>query len=204
MSTEPVPSFVTVSFPVLPDERLNRVTEEARTRGHSAGYAAGLRAAAIEARELQDRRNAEHAEMLRQGQAELTEAVRALKAAVQALSARTAPVLQDAQDTLAVAALELAEAIVGRELSAEENSARSALARALADVDTVAVQRVRMNPSDLALLEPATRETAAVPFVGDASLGRGDAITEFDDGILDARIGTALARAKAALLGGAA
>ncbi len=204
MSTKAAPSFATVTFPVLPDERLNRVTEEARTRGHSAGYAAGLRASALEARELQDRREAEHADMLRQGQAELAGAVRALNAAIQAFGARTAPVLEDAQDSLAVAALELAEAIVGRELSAGENSARSALARALADVDTAAVQRVRMNPSDLALLDPATREAAAVPFVADASLGRGDAITEFDDGVVDARIGTALARAKAALLGGTA
>jgi len=61
------------------------------------------------------------------------------------------------------------------------------------------VQVVRLNPSDLAALDPSTIEAAGVALAADPSLARGDAVTEFSNGFLDARISTALARARAAI-----
>ena len=108
--------------------------------------------------------------------------------------------LSEAQDAIAATAIELAEAIIGRELSDEQTAAASALHRALTDVDPAIVHLVRLNPDDLAALDEQTIAATGVTFAADASLGRGDAITEFADGYLDARISSALERARSAIL----
>lgn len=201
------PGFSTLSFPALRD--VNRdVTgdhgdDRSRARGHAAGYAAGLRAAAQEVAARAARLEAEHAAAVSHGQARVDHAVAVLGAAAAALDERTVPVLRDAENTLVTTALDLAEAIIGHELDDAENSARFALGRALDHSTAAQPHSVRMNPDDLAVLDPATRAQAGVDFAADPTLARGDAITEFPDGFLDARIGTALARAKAVLLGGA-
>ena len=58
-----------------------------------------------------------------------------------------------------------------------------------------------MNPQDLALLELDTVPGTGIALVADPTLARGDALTAFDEGFLDARIATALERACAALRG---
>jgi flagellar assembly protein FliH len=197
------PAFSAVRFPSLRDVNRPGVDEQSRAHGHAAGYTAGLRAAAddVDARIL--RLEAEHAALVRHGQEKVDHALALLAAAAAALHERTVPVLREAEDTLVATAVDLAEAILGHELSDTENSARSALGRAQGHGAADQPHSIRMNPHDLALIDAATRARAAVEFTADASLARGDAITEFPDGFLDARIGTALARAKAALRGGA-
>jgi len=182
------------------DEAQERAFEQAKVRGHAAGYTAGMREGAEMMRERQLALEQDHAAMMADGRARVQQAVAALAAATRALEERAAPVLAAAQNTLAAAAMELAEAILGHELSDGDASARSALTRALAGVDASRVHTVRMNPADLTMLAPETRSHAGVNFSPDSSLAQGDAVTEFADGFLDARIGTALDRAKAALL----
>lgn len=64
------------------------------------------------------------------------------------------------------------------------------------------VAAVRLHPADVAVLKAVgMSEAAGVDLVPDASLARGDAMAQYPDGWLDARIGTALARARAVLLG---
>ncbi|MDQ1589308.1 MAG: flagellar assembly protein FliH [Microbacteriaceae bacterium] len=199
MSTET--GFSRVAFPVLRDGIGSRLAAEARVIGHSAGYSDGLRAAV---RELDERRSmleAEYAELLQNERVKLDRRVAALDAAAAALAQRTVPLLVDAQDALAGAAIDLAEAILGLELATGENSLRSALARALGDVDAELVHTVRLNPDDLAEMDDDVRERTGVRFAPDPTLERGDAVTQFPGGYLDARIGTALERAKAALMG---
>jgi flagellar assembly protein FliH len=58
-----------------------------------------------------------------------------------------------------------------------------------------------MHPADLSVLNEAEKAAAGVVFVEDPSVNRGDAFTEFDTGYLDARIASALERARRALLG---
>ena len=118
--------------------------------------------------------------------------------------------LDDLADLVVDAALELAETIVGRELSAvvAPERARLALRRALAPLAPVAPVRVRLNPDDLAALDDGRGNlpTAApdghlVELVADAGLRSGDAIAEQDGATVDARVATALARAQAVARG---
>jgi len=199
MSTE-VP-FAAMAFPILRDGARGAASADARARGHSAGYLAGRDAAAALARQSEARREADHAARLGEERERLALAVEALTAAARAFRERTIPVLGDAHGMIAAAAVDIAEAVIGRELSHGPDSARSALDRALAGVDHDLVRVVRLNPADLGVLGAQTIANTGVEFVADPALARGDAVTEFADGHLDARIGTALARVRSELLG---
>ncbi|GAB3136714.1 FliH/SctL family protein [Marisediminicola antarctica] len=173
-------------------------------RGHSAGYLAGLRAARTEADTREAVRVAEHAAAMREQQAHLDLALAALGAAAQDLRTRTAPVLADANVMLATAAVDIAEAILTRELDDGERSARSAITRAFDGIDPVLVQAVQLHPADLASLPAVDIDAlraAGVELVADPMLARGDALSLLADGQLDARISTALARVRSELLG---
>jgi flagellar assembly protein FliH len=107
-----------------------RLEEHWRARGHAAGYAEGLRSAALEIEERVSRLDADHAARARSATEEVDGALAVLESAAQALDARTVPVLRDAEDTLLSAAIDLAEAIIGHALSDEAAAVRSALGRA--------------------------------------------------------------------------
>jgi flagellar assembly protein FliH len=194
-------SFSPASFPALRDAAQLRAETDAQNRGQSIGYAIGLRTAALELAEQRATLDAEYQAMMRDGQARIDEAVALLAVAAQSLNDRAIPLQEEAQDTLVSSALELAEAVLEYELSDGHNSARSALARVLSHVDPATVVTVRMNPSDLVLLDRASLDGAKVELTPDPLLQRGDAIADFAEGYLDARIGSALDRARAALLG---
>ncbi|WP_166878199.1 FliH/SctL family protein [Salinibacterium sp. ZJ450] len=199
MSTDT--AFSPVVYPVLRGSNEQKLQAQAHTAGHAAGYTEGLRAAAADTAVVRARLEQESVASIRRAEEQNARALAVLAMAARALDDRTVPVVIDAQNTLAAAAIELAEAILGYELAHGENTARAALDRALGTVDPDTVRSVRMNPDDLAELDAATRAKGAVSLVADPTLGRGDAITEFPDGYLDARIGTALDRARDALLG---
>jgi flagellar assembly protein FliH len=199
MSTDT--AFTVLTFPSLRGDERDDSAVRARASGHAAGYAAGLRAADLELKGRLAELDAEREAMARHVQARLDRSVELLAAAARALAARTTPVLAEAQDAVAASAIALAEAIVGVELSDIETSARSAMTRALAEVDLSLVQSVRMNPLDLEVLDPSAVAATGVVFTADSTITRGDAITEFPVGFLDARIETATARARAAILG---
>ena len=176
------------------DERV-RLEERWRARGHAAGYTEGLRAAAIVAADRATAQAAEHEALMRTARAELGQALAVLQNAARALDERTVPVLRDAEDTLLGVAIDLAEAIIGHAVADEAAAVRFALGRSR-DGTAAEPHTVRLHPHDLALLEAPP---AGVTLVADASLARGDAVSEFPDGYLDARIGSALERARAAL-----
>jgi flagellar assembly protein FliH len=142
----------------------------------------------------------QHAAALRAANDRTAAAVAVLQAAAQSLNDRTLPVLAESHGALAAAAIELAEAILGYELGNEERAAHAAVNRALDVTHLDDVRTVRLHPADLALLDDHVRRNAGVTFTADSSLSRGDAITEFPSGYLDARLSTALDRAKVALL----
>ena len=131
--------------------------------------------------------------------ATMAAAIAVLTAATRALNAVALPVVADSEDVLVSSALELAEAVIGHELRDAEGSARAALARVTAQPISSVVPLVRMNPDDLALLADEVLAHQDFTFMPDPQLPRGDAVAELPDGFLDARIGTALQRAKLAL-----
>jgi flagellar assembly protein FliH len=193
-------NFLAVNFPRLGDASSRLMEEQARARGHAAGYTDGLRAGKAEIEERLARVEAERETAAAEARAQLDRAVSVLTAAATALHVRTLPLLDEVHGALAAAATDLAGAVLGYELADGPRSARAALHRALDGIEAHQVRTVRLHPDDLALLDDDTRTRAGVEFTADASLERGDAVTEFPDGYLDARIGTALDRAKVALL----
>ncbi|TQL46613.1 flagellar assembly protein FliH [Homoserinimonas aerilata] len=201
MSTESV--FSTIGFPELHGSggAGQDVVAQARTRGHAAGYTAGLRVAEEELRRRAAAQEEEHRALLARTQADADVLLALLKTATRRLGERVAPVVEEAQQTMASAAIDLAEAVVGFELADGEASARSVVARALSTVDPSLVLAVRMHPETIALLADIELDDALV-LRADQSLTPGDVIVDFADGYLDGRISTALERAKAALLEG--
>ena len=201
MSTEA--ELQRVVFPDIQPAARSRKEDRGYTQGHASGYAAGIQAAAAELRRLREQFHAEHRAMLDAGRLAVAQAVRVLEAAATASQQRRGAVLEEAQDVLAASAMELAEALLGYELNDGGNTSRAALARALATVsDVQTVTTVRLHPADLAALDAVdVGSVAGVELKADAGLNPGDAIAEYPQGWLDARLSTAVDRAKAALLG---
>ncbi|MEO7123789.1 MAG: FliH/SctL family protein [Lacisediminihabitans sp.] len=193
--------FAALTFPSLRHPNQDAMDAQTRVQGHAAGYASGLRAAAKEAEARVVELNAETAAILSERNAQLDAALAALEAAARELHARAIPTIEEVQDVLVSSALELAEAILGYELKDAPVSARAALARVIGHADPRTLLTVRMNPGDIAELDAAGRAVSSVEIVADNTIARGDAVGDFTDGYLDARIHTALARARAALLG---
>ncbi|MDR6986199.1 flagellar assembly protein FliH [Paenarthrobacter nitroguajacolicus] len=200
MSTE---HFTRVTFPMVGATERSTGADRGFVQGHAAGYAAGMRAAAAEQRRLQEQLKADHEDMLDAGRSAVAHAVLLLQAAAAAAQHRQEVTLEQVQDVLSASAIELAEAILGYELTRGENTARAALNRALAPLGGVnTVTSVRLHPGDLAALAASgVVDVPGVELKPDPTLRPGDAIGEYPHGWIDARIGTALERAKQALLG---
>ncbi|QSZ47884.1 FliH/SctL family protein [Arthrobacter sp. D5-1] len=201
MSTE---HFTRVTFPAIGGPERSTETDRGFVQGHAAGYAAGIHAAAAEQRQLQERLRTEHEDMLDAGRSAAAHAVQLLQAAAAAAQQRQEVAVDDVQDVLAASAVELAEAILGYELAKGENTAWAALDRALGAQGTGVgrVTAVRLHPGDVAALATSgVVDVAGVELKPDPTLNPGDAVGEYPDGWIDARIGSALERAKQALLG---
>lgn len=201
MSSDPA-AFEPAHFGALePSPAARREQGTSQAHGYATGYAQGIRAAEAVARTQREDLALAAARADAARAAEHAEAVRALGAAANALHARTVPVLEAASTVLVESALLLAEKIVGAELSNDRFGAKAALDRAMGGIDEATVRQIRMNPQDIALLDLGTVPGTGIALVADATLARGDALTAFDEGFLDARISTALERACEALRG---
>lgn len=191
--------FARIPIPVLAETKESHAAAlTARARGYAAGYADGLRVATAEQadwiRAAEVQREAESIAAARR----VAETVSLLQRAARAVSESTIPLVDEVELALVSAAFELAEAVVGHALSDELAAAKAAIARVLGDESAGQVAVVRLNPADLDALGDDVAD-ASVRFVPDAALERGDAIGELPDGWLDARIRTALDRAREAL-----
>jgi flagellar assembly protein FliH len=194
-------AFSRVAFPNLGRDGHEVLDEQARTRGHAAGYAEGLRMAATRMNDQALRLDAEHAATVLHAEAKADRIVELLAAAVRALDERALPLIRDVEHAIVASAVDLAGAVIGAELGDRESAARLALRRALDHEHAPEAHTVRMHPDDLALIGADIAARTGVSFTADPQLARGDAMTEFAEGFLDARIDTALRRAIAALDG---
>lgn len=193
MSTD---GLVPITFPRLGPASGQAVDDIAFARGHAAGYASGL---ALAHAELDERRVAAEAEFAAsrvRADAAVQQRLRVLDSAVHALDARVAPVLAEARGRILDTAFSIAEMIVGHALEDQAASARAAIARALQGTEGDEVRAVHLHPADIALLTQEERVRPDVVLVADASLDRGDAVTQLTDGTIDARLSTALDRVR--------
>ena len=155
--------------------------------GYQAGFAAGLGAGRNAAA-------AEAAEVLATADA----LCRSLAGAADELRRRQALELEGLEDTLARAALDLATAVVGRELQLSASPGADALARALALVPAGCIAIARLHPDDVASLGAVSDP---VTVIADPAVERGGCLLEVGDSRIDAQLGSALDRVRAALLG---
>ncbi|MBX3099298.1 MAG: hypothetical protein KF761_06920 [Salinibacterium sp.] len=198
MPTEP--AFAPLSFPAIPGQGGG---ERDSIRGHAAGYAAGRKQADAEIAELRDSLTREAAEAAERARDQIGSALEALARAAEDYRARQVPVLQSIDASIASAAMELAEVIVGHELATGDGSARTALERATTDA-VPAGSVVRLNPQDVAIILADGRTSPGVEIVADYSLDPGDAVIDLSHGSIDARVSASLQRARAALTESAA
>jgi flagellar assembly protein FliH len=201
-----------VAFPVIGSAAARDRAASADVRGHAAGYAAGLRAAQAETDALRARLEAEHTARVASMQADTARRIAVLDAATTAMLSQVTPVLEAAEQSVAAAALDLAEAVVGYAIRASRQSdgapdghgleARGAsgaevtVRRALASIDRRLAVAIRLSVGDTARVAGLD---LPVPVVADPALSDGDAVVDLPDGMLDARIQTALDRARTAL-----
>jgi flagellar assembly protein FliH len=190
--------FAPVTYPQLELEKLPG-SAAAQARGYAAGYSEGLRRATLENLEAEAVREQRARESIAATHARTAKALASLNIAVDELNRRAAPSVAEADSVLIEAALELAEAIIGREVAEGHNPAADALRRALADVPAEQRVTVRLNPEDAATVSGSVPDTVRI--VADSAIASGDAMTELPHGWFDARIGAALDRARILLTG---
>lgn len=205
--------FETLAFPsvdgagtsgVRDQESLRRAVEQATVHGHAAGYAAGLREASVIAAERLAGLEAEHREQSRLAAARVDAECATLAFAAAAVQRTVVPVLEQSDDALLAAALDIAEAVIGSELSDSSSGASAALRRVLGTLGSDAELPgviLRLHPDDAELLRAAGQLPPSLSVQPDPALGRGDAVAQLPDGLVDARIGTAVLRARRALSG---
>ena len=208
-STPGVPTVLDSVFTPLvmprvgePPLDLRTETDRARARGYADGYAEGLRRARDEAA-IQT----VHAE---RRERELTEtylhqrgsALRALDAARDALDARTESVRAVAVETLEQLAVELAETILGTEVSDPARSAALAVRRAVEATPVDRWTTVFLSEQDAPIVEAdddLRGLMAGIEVVASSAVDPGGALVEIEDGEVDTRIVHALRRAQAEL-----
>ncbi|WP_432493385.1 FliH/SctL family protein [Kineococcus gypseus] len=195
--------------------------ESARTAGWAAGWAAGMRRAAEEA--AAERLAARHAaqEAARAAEtaraAALARAESALAAAAAALRAEREPAVAALADTVLELALDLAGAVLDREVSLMASPVGEAVQRALRPLDARLPVTVRVHPDDLLALTGDGRPGGAgtvgdlkgadgaadagrVSFLPDPTVTPGDAIARQGDTDVDAGLRASVARALEALV----
>ncbi|HEX3004808.1 MAG TPA: FliH/SctL family protein [Angustibacter sp.] len=186
--------------------------QAARALGYAEGWSSGSRAAAAQAEAVQEALVQEHERAAAAARLAVSNAISGLDRASSQLLQSVAPTLDDATDAVLDAALALARVIVGAELTVVDASARAALRRALRPLPTDSVVTVRLNASDVAVLDDVLTRTPTgdlfeghqVRLVADPSVRPGDAVAEQAGSVVDATIEAAFTRAVEVLRGGGA
>jgi flagellar assembly protein FliH len=165
-------------------------------RGYDHGYQAGV------AEGLAAGRAAAAAESAA-AVARLETLGRSLAAAAEELRRRQALELAGLEDALVMTAVDLASAIIGRELEVSASPGADALARALALVPAGCTARARLHPSDVESLgeAPPGGAPGALTLIPDPAVEPGGCLLEVGESRIDAQLGPALDRVRAALLG---
>ena len=188
-------AFSPYDFPALPSEHTD---QRAAVRGHAAGYAAGRKQVEQEFEALREAIELDGTRRAQQGSAEVQSALDALARSAAEFRQRELPVLRAVESAIANAAIELAEAIIGHELSATDDSARAAVERAVHEAGSIG-NAIRLNPQDVAVIAAGGGLGNGLDLVADPSICRGDAVVDVANGSIDATISSSLARVKAAL-----
>ncbi|WP_232681167.1 FliH/SctL family protein [Nocardioides sp. R-C-SC26] len=183
----------------------------AQAQGYAVGWAQGRREAAATAAAERAELEAQVAAAEHRREAELNDALAALRQAAAGLQTAVGDYAADLDAHALRLARELVEAILGRALADGESDGSAGadvlqrVRAALTTVSSGVTATVRLHPAlaDDRAIRSALSETAASPgdirVVGDDSLALTDAVVETDEQLIDLAIGTALDRVRTAL-----
>ena len=132
----------------------------------------------------------------------LRDAMMALAVAARECDTRQKAAIDDIETTFVEAVFELAETLLGREMSRTRTPGRDALRRALTLAELHGPAIARLNPDDLETIGDFSdlAPGRAIELVADPSIEPGGCILESGSTRVDAQLGPALRRAKQALL----
>lgn len=183
------------------------VRRAATAEGYAQGHAAGMKAGQARADKTAAATAAANAQAAAVTAAKVDIALGGLRAAADALEAAVLPTLAGAEEVVLRTGVELAEALLARELTLTPEAGLDAVGRALASMPGTRPVTVRLNPADLATLDLA--KATELPAVGgrpllftpDFSVERGGAIADCDAVRIDAQLGAAMTRIREVLEG---
>lgn len=193
----------------LTDPHLEDVVAAARRKavgagtaqGFAEGYASGLAAAAADAAVLARQVESERARTEEQRRVQAEQALAVLATVTRAFEQRDAVAVADVEDVVADLALQVARAVLGRELALSSDPGAEAVARALALAPDGCPATARLHPDDVAALAPtgALAPGRELTVVADPAVERGGCVVQAAGRLIDAQVGTALERVAAAL-----
>jgi len=188
----------------VPAELVDAARNQARAVGYAQGWAEGQREhAASQAAEVAAAR-AERSANLKAQADQVATAVLAVLRAADGLGRVSIELTDQLADSMLTAAVELAAALLGQELTDPVASARGILARVMNAAPLDESVAVRLSPSDyqtltgpdgaalLAALDPTA--TARLSFESDPTLAPGDAVARAGATTVDARLSAAVQR----------
>ena len=197
-------AFEFTSDAAVPDQLVERARAEARAVGYAQGWAHGVREAADSQAGERAAANADRASLRDREAEQVASALQALQAAAADLRQSTMSITDDIEDQILAAAVEIAEALLGRELRDPEVAAPAALARVLRLAPANEPVIVWLNPTDhdtltgpagkalIGSVEGATGRGLA--FERDPELLPGDARARCGSTTIDARLSAGVAR----------
>jgi len=187
----------------IPAEVIERVTAEARATGYAEGWAQGQREARVAAGHAAAQVAAEQREFERIRAHALEQALDAVAAAAEQLERRTVPAATELAEQVLHGMVELAEALLGRELADAPDRGLDALRRVMAPAPQTGTVTVRLHPADFASLGADGSDYVfhgrPVVLRPDASLSPGDALAEQGTTTVDARLSEAIRRVREVL-----
>ena len=197
-------AFAFTSDAAVPDELVVQARAEARAVGYAQGWAHGLRDTADSHAGSQAAADADRASLRTRQEQQAASALLALQAAAADLRQSTLSITDDITDQILAAAVELAEALLGRELRDPEAAAPAALARVLRLAPAEEPVTVWLHPADhhtltapggkalIGSVEGATGR--GLTFEIDPQLQPGDARARCGSTSIDARLSAGVAR----------
>jgi len=199
----PVAAFdVDLRLPeAVPADLLAEVRAQAEAVGYAAGWAQGRREVAKAGAAKAERGIKAAAEVRAAQAARAVGALSAIALAAESLERQMIPVVHEFEQTIVDTALQIASAVLGREVAMATEPGREALARALALAPVGRPVTVRLNPVDrltIGTTELVT-EGRTVTLVDDPALKPGDAVAHCDATTIDARLEPAIERVREVL-----
>jgi flagellar assembly protein FliH len=194
----------------VPDQLVEQARAEARAVGYAQGWTHGLRSAADSQVTQQAAAAAERAALRVRQEQQVATVLQALEHAVADLRQSTLNITDEITDQVLAAAVQLAEALLGRELRDPEVAAPAALARVLRLAPDDEPVTIWLNPADHRTLTAPTGSALVASVEGatgrgltfeiDPELQPGDARARCGSTSIDARLSAGVNRLREYLI----